>query len=108
MLFPEAALVKPVETHHIEPVEESTGLIGNIKLSDFVKIFVDCTEIAELSAEQVKRIRESKFMWCCKHRLRRSSFISCKFLYIACLFNESVFLILFVVQCMKKYDTASA
>jgi hypothetical protein len=57
VLLPEAA---PVETHHIEPVEETTGLIGNVKLRDFVKIFVDCTEIAELSAEQVKRIRESK------------------------------------------------
>ncbi|GAX20477.1 hypothetical protein FisN_22Hh045 [Fistulifera solaris] len=55
VLLPEAA---PVETHHIEPVEETTGLIGNVKLRDFVKIFVDCTEIAELSAEQVKRIRE--------------------------------------------------
>lgn len=64
------ALVEPVETHqieshHIEPVpEQSSGLIGNVKLSDFVKIFVGCTEIAELSAEQVKRIRESKFILC--------------------------------------------
>ena len=54
-------LINTIETHHIEPVEEQStiGLIGNVTFNDIVKIFVDSTEIAELSADQVKRIRES-------------------------------------------------
>lgn len=56
-------MVAPVDSNHIEPVQEqNNSLTGNVKFKDIVKIFVDDNEVAELSSEQVKRIRESKFI----------------------------------------------
>lgn len=54
-------MVAPVHSDHIEPVQEqNNSLTGNVKFRDLVKIFVDDNEVAELSTEQVKRVRESK------------------------------------------------
>jgi hypothetical protein len=54
-------LVAPVHSDHIESVKEQvSSLTGNVKFRDIVKIFVDDNEVAELSAEQVSRVRESE------------------------------------------------
>ncbi len=55
-------LMAPVHSDHIEPVKEQvSSLTGNVRFRDIVKIFVDDNEVAELSIEQVNRVRESTF-----------------------------------------------
>ncbi|GAX11374.1 hypothetical protein FisN_22Lh044 [Fistulifera solaris] len=52
-------LVAPIHSDHIEAVKEQvSSLTGNVKFRDIVKIFVDDNEVAELSTEQVSRVRE--------------------------------------------------